>query len=41
MSPKQLTDEGSNVESQVLAAAVRWYSERRVFLNGTKTVVFS
>jgi formyltetrahydrofolate deformylase len=41
MSPKELVDEGSNVESQVLAAAVRWYAERRVFLNGTKTVVFS
>ncbi|KAL5614528.1 hypothetical protein BROUX41_004631 [Berkeleyomyces rouxiae] len=40
MSPKELVDEGSNVESQVLAAAVRWYAERRVFLNGTKTVVF-
>jgi formyltetrahydrofolate deformylase len=39
MSPKELTDEGSNIESQVLAAAVRWYAERRVFLNKTKTVV--
>ncbi|KAK4234925.1 formyl transferase [Achaetomium macrosporum] len=41
MSPKELVDEGSNIESQVLAAAVKWYAERRVFLNGTKTVVFS
>lgn len=41
MSPKALVDEGSNVESQVLAAAVKWYAERRVFLNGTKTVVFN
>lgn len=41
MSPKELTEEGSNVESQVLAAAVRWHSEGRVFLNGCKTVVFS
>jgi len=40
MSPKALVDEGSNVESQVLAAAVKWYAERRVFLNGTRTVVF-
>ncbi|KKA26606.1 hypothetical protein TD95_003416 [Thielaviopsis punctulata] len=40
MSPKELVDEGSNVESQVLAAAVQWYAERKVFLNGTKTVVF-
>lgn len=40
-SPSELVDEGSNVESQVLAAAVKWYAERRVFLNKTKTVVFS
>jgi formyltetrahydrofolate deformylase len=41
MSPKELVEEGSNVESQVLAAAVKWWSERRVFLNGGKTVVFN
>ncbi|EFY87126.1 hypothetical protein J3459_017543 [Metarhizium acridum] len=40
MDPKELVEEGSNVESQVLAAAVRWYADRRVFLNGSKTVVF-
>ncbi|KAK5654073.1 hypothetical protein OQA88_7753 [Cercophora sp. LCS_1] len=40
MSPKALVDEGSNVESQVLAAAVKWYAERRLFLNGARTVVF-
>jgi formyltetrahydrofolate deformylase len=41
MTPKELVDEGSNVESQVLAAAVKWWSEQRVFLNGHKTVVFN
>ncbi|KAI1373641.1 Formyltetrahydrofolate deformylase [Hypoxylon crocopeplum] len=41
MSAKELVDEGSNVESQVLGAAVKWWSEKRVFLNGHKTVVFS
>ncbi|KAK0612531.1 formyl transferase [Bombardia bombarda] len=40
MSPAALVDEGSNVESQVLAAAVKWYAEQRLFLNNTKTVVF-
>jgi formyltetrahydrofolate deformylase len=40
MSPKALVDEGSNVESQVLAAAVKWYAESRLFLNGSRTVVF-
>ncbi|KAF7560997.1 hypothetical protein G7046_g3135 [Stylonectria norvegica] len=41
MNAKELTEEGSNVESQVLAAAVRWYAEKRLFLNGSKTVVFN
>jgi len=40
-SVKDLVDEGSNVESQVLTAAVKWWSEGRVFLNGNKTVVFN
>jgi formyltetrahydrofolate deformylase len=41
MRPGMLVEEGSNVESQVLAAAVKWWSERRVFLNGGRTVVFN
>lgn len=41
LSPKELTAEGSNVESNVLAAAVKFFSERRVLLNGHKTVVFN
>lgn len=41
LSPKELVEEGSNIESQVLAAAVKWWSEKRVFLNGVKTVVFN
>lgn len=41
LSPKDLVEEGSNVESQVLAHAVKWWSEKRVFLNGQKTVVFN
>ncbi|KAF2174977.1 formyltetrahydrofolate deformylase hydrolase [Zopfia rhizophila CBS 207.26] len=41
MTPKELVEEGSNVESQVLAAAVKWWSEKKVFLNGSKTVVFN
>jgi formyltetrahydrofolate deformylase len=41
MNAKELVEEGSNVESQVLAAAVKWWSEKRVFLNGGKTVVFN
>ena len=31
---------GRDVEAQVLARAVRWIAERRVFLNGDKTVIF-
>jgi formyltetrahydrofolate deformylase len=41
LSPKQLTEEGSNVECGVLSQAVRWVAERRVLMNGVKTVVFS
>ncbi len=32
---------GQDVERRVLAQAVRWHSERRVILNGTRTVVFA
>ena len=35
-----LTARGRDTESQVLARAVKWHSERRVILNGHKTVVF-
>jgi len=41
LSPKELTMEGSNVESNVLATAVKWVTEKRVLLNGHKTVVFN
>ncbi|KAJ5902697.1 hypothetical protein N7495_003225 [Penicillium taxi] len=41
MSPKELTHAGSNVESNVLAAAVKYVTERRVLLNKNKTVVFN
>merc|ERR1712000_595617 len=41
MGPKQLTSEGSNVECTTLATAVRWFAERRLFMNGVKTVVFA
>lgn len=41
MTPKELTVEGSNVESRVLGAAVKWYAERKVLLNGHKTIVFN
>lgn len=41
MQPKALVEEGSDVETQTLAAAVKWWSEKRLFLNGSKTVVFN
>lgn len=40
VEPRDLTEAGSNVECQVLATAVKWYAEGKVFLNGVKTVVF-
>jgi formyltetrahydrofolate deformylase len=36
---EQLVSVGRDVESQVLSRAVRWHSETRVMLNGSKTVV--
>jgi formyltetrahydrofolate deformylase len=40
MSPAQLTAIGRDTESAVLARAVVWHAERRVLVNGHKTVVF-
>jgi formyltetrahydrofolate deformylase len=37
---EQLVAAGRDVESSVLSRAVRWHSESRVMLNGSKTVVF-
>lgn len=39
-SPADLVRMGQDVERRTLAQAVRWYSERRVLLNGVKTVIF-
>lgn len=39
-SIEDLTAVGRDTESQVLARAVKWHSEHRVFLNGHRTVVF-
>ncbi|MFV2197631.1 formyltetrahydrofolate deformylase [Nocardiopsis sp. LOL_012] len=39
-SPEQLTAIGRDLESVALARAVNWHAQRRVLLNGHKTVVF-
>jgi formyltetrahydrofolate deformylase len=39
LMPEQFVDIGRDLESVVLTRAVRWHAERRVFLNGSKTVV--
>jgi formyltetrahydrofolate deformylase len=41
MSAEALTAIGRDVESVVLARAVKWFVEHRILLNGDKTVVFS
>ena len=38
--PEQLAATGRDMECAALARAVRWFIERRVFLNGRRTVVF-
>ena len=40
MTPRELVRVGSDIESQVLARAVRRHVEHRILLNGHKTVVF-
>jgi formyltetrahydrofolate deformylase len=39
MSPEELVSIGADLESVVLNRAVKWHAERRVFVNGSKTVV--
>ncbi len=41
MAPEDLVRAGEEVESRVLARAVRWHCESRILRNGTTTVVFS
>lgn len=36
----KLVEASQDIEARVLARAVRWHAERRVLLNGNKTVVF-
>jgi formyltetrahydrofolate deformylase len=40
VDPDQLVAVGRDVECQALARAVKWHTESRVLLNGTRTVVF-
>jgi formyltetrahydrofolate deformylase len=40
MTAAELVAAGRDVESDVLSRAVKWHSETRIMLNGTKTVVF-
>ena len=40
-SPEAFVAIGRDIESQVLARAVRWHVERRILLNDSKTVVFA
>jgi formyltetrahydrofolate deformylase len=39
MTPEELVNIGADLESVVLNRAVKWHAERRVFVNGAKTVV--
>ena len=40
MSPASLTSLGRDIESVVLARAVKWHAEQRLIINGNRTVVF-
>jgi formyltetrahydrofolate deformylase len=39
-SPEEMVEIGHDIESVVLYRAVRWHAERRILLNGNKTIVF-
>jgi formyltetrahydrofolate deformylase len=39
-SPEELVSIGHDIETQVLARAVKYHVENRIFLNGNKTVIF-
>lgn len=41
MGPETLTAIGRDIESVVLARAVKWFVEHRILLNGHKTVIFN
>lgn len=41
VTPDQLVGIGRDVECQALARAVKWHAERRILLNGRRTVVFA
>ncbi|MFJ4503050.1 formyltetrahydrofolate deformylase [Streptomyces sp. NPDC088864] len=40
VTPDQLVAIGRDVECQALARAVKWHAERRILLNGRRTVIF-
>ena len=40
-TPERLMEVGRDIECAVLARAVRWHVERRVVVNGPKTIVFA
>ena len=40
-SPEECAAAGRDIESRVLARAVKWHAEHRVLLNGRRTVVFN
>lgn len=40
-TPQQLVELGCDIESQVLARAIKYHLEKRVFLDGNKTVIFN
>jgi formyltetrahydrofolate deformylase len=41
VTPDQLVAIGRDVECKALARAVKWHAERRILLNGRRTVVFT
>ena len=39
-TPNELIQKGNDIEARVLARSVKWHAEKRILLNGKKTIVF-
>ena len=39
-TPSELIQKGNDIEARVLARSVKWHAEKRILLNGKKTIIF-
>ena len=39
-TPEELIQKGNDIEARVLARSVKWHAEKRILINGKKTIIF-